>query len=53
MMMPGVPVHVHDAYIAGKGPLHAAVFGLITVARVPDSLELQRGELMRFFMEAA
>ena len=53
MMMPGVPVHVHDAYIAGKGQLHAAVFGLITVARVPDSLELQRGELLRFFMEAA
>ena len=53
MMMPGVPVHVHDAYIAGKGQLHAAVFGLITVARVPDSLELQRGELMIFFMEGA
>ena len=52
-VMPGVAVHVHDAYIAGKGKLHAAVFGLITVAKVPDSLELQRGEFMRFFMEAA
>jgi len=53
MMLPGVPVHVHDAYVAGEGRLHAAVFGLVTVARVPDSPDLQRGELMRFFMEAA
>jgi hypothetical protein len=27
-IMPGVPVRVHDAYIAGRGTLHAAVFGL-------------------------
>ena len=53
MMLPGVPVHVHDAYVAGEGRLHAAVFGLVTVAKVPDSPDLQRGELMRFFMEAA
>ena len=53
MMMPGVPVHVHDAYVAGKGTLHAAVLGLITVASVPDTPDLQRGELMRFFIPLA
>ncbi len=53
MMFPGVPVHVHDAYIAGAGYLHGAVLGLVTVVNVADTLELARGELMRFFAEAA
>jgi hypothetical protein len=52
-MMPGVPVRVHDAYIAGRGTLHAAVFGLVSVAYVRDTPELARGELMRFLAEAA
>jgi uncharacterized protein DUF6920 len=52
-MMPGVPVRVHDAYIAGRGTLHAAVFGLVSVVNVHDTPELARGELMRFLAEAA
>ena len=53
MMLPGVPVHVHDAYIAGSGLLHGAVLGLVTVVNMAESPELARGELMRFFAEAA
>lgn len=49
---PGTKVFVHDAYVAGKGMLHAKVFGLLTVARQPDTPELAHGELMRFFAEA-
>ena len=51
-MMPGVPVLVHDGYVAGEGILHAAVFGLISVARVHGTGEVARDELMRFFAEA-
>ena len=53
MMFPGVPVHVHDAYIAGTGLLHGAVLGLVTVVDLADTPEMARGELMRFFAEAA
>ena len=53
MMFPGVPVHVHDAYIAGTGLLHGAVLGLVTVVDLADTPEIARGELMRFFAEAA
>jgi hypothetical protein len=52
-MIPGVPVRVHDAYIAGRGTLHAAVFGLVSVVNVRDMPGLARGELMRFLAEAA
>jgi hypothetical protein len=51
-MLPGLWVRVHDAYIAGEGRLHAAIYGLITKASLRDTDELARGELMRFFMEA-
>ena len=53
MMFPVVPVHVHDAYIAGAGLLHGAVLGLVTVVHMADTPEMARGELMRFFAEAA
>ena len=53
MMFPGVPVHVHDAYIAGAGLLHGAVLGLVTVVNMANTPEMARGELMRFFAEAA
>ena len=53
MMFPGVPVHVHDAYIAGTGLLHGAVLGLVPVVDMADTPEMARGELMRFFAEAA
>ena len=53
MVFPGVPVHVHDAYVAGIGLLHGAVLGLVTVVNMADTPEMARGELMRFFAEAA
>ena len=53
MMFPGLPVHVHDAYIAGAGLLHGAVLGLLTVVNMADTPEMARGELMRFFAESA
>ena len=56
-MFPGLPlhirVHVHDAYIAGAGFLHGAVLGLVTVVNMANTPEMARGELMRFFAEAA
>jgi hypothetical protein len=52
-MAPGLGVRVHDAYVAGEGILHAALFGAFTVMRMRGTPELARGELMRFFAEAA
>lgn len=52
-MMPGVSARVHDAYVEGEGFLHAAVFGLVSVAKLRGTGELARGELMRYFAEAA
>lgn len=52
-MAPGLRVLVHDAYVAGEGLLHAAVYGLIDVAKVQGTPELAHGELMRFLAEAA
>jgi hypothetical protein len=51
--IPGISVRVHDAYVAGEGILHAAVFGLISMVNLCDTGELARGELIRFFAEAA
>lgn len=51
-MMPGIPVRVHDAYVAGEGILHAALLGLVNVADVRGTPQAARGELMRFFAEA-
>jgi hypothetical protein len=52
-MAPGLVVRVHDAYVQGQGLLHAAVMGLFRVANVEGDGEIARGELMRFFAEAA
>ena len=52
-MMPGLSARVHDAYIAGEGILHAALFGLVTLANLRGTPEIAQGELMRFFAEAA
>jgi hypothetical protein len=52
-MAPGVAVRVHDSYSDGQGLLHAAVFGLFSMANIQGGGELARGELMRFFAEAA
>jgi hypothetical protein len=52
-LVPGVPVRVHDAYIAGTGLLRAAVGGLVNVVKVEDQAELAHDELMRWLAEAA
>ncbi len=52
-MMPGLPVRVHDAYVAGEGVLHASVLGFLTVVDMRGTDEVAKGELMRFFAEAA
>ena len=51
-MLPGVAAHVHDAYVAGQGLLHAAAAGLITLADLRGTADLAEGELMRFLAEA-
>lgn len=52
-MLPGFPVHVYGAYVAGEGILHAALSGLIPLADMRATPELAQGELMRFLAEAA
>lgn len=52
-MMPSLRVYVHDAYVAGEGILHAAVLGLLSMVNLRDTGEAAKGELMRFFAEAA
>ncbi len=52
-MMPGLPVRVHDAYVAGAGTLHASLLGLFTVVDMRGRGDLAEGELMRFFAETA
>lgn len=53
MMLPGVPVYVVDGYIRGKGHLHAAIVGLLTMVRISGGGEIARGEFMRFVAETA
>jgi hypothetical protein len=52
-MVPGLVVRVVDSYIAGSGLLHAALLGVVTVAKVSGGAEVARGEFMRYFAEAA
>ncbi len=52
-MMPGLPVRVHDSYVAGEGMLHASLLGLFTVVDMRGTGDVAEGELMRFFAEAA
>ncbi len=52
-MAPGLPVRVHDAYVAGEGILNARVLGLVPVVDMRGEYALAEGELMRFFAEAA
>jgi hypothetical protein len=52
-MMPGIAVHVHDAYLAGEGILNPAVLGLFSLGGQHGNGELARGELVRFFAESA
>jgi hypothetical protein len=52
-MLPGLPVRVHDAYVAGTGILRPAILGLFTLVDMRGGGEIARGELLRFFAEAA
>lgn len=56
-MAPGLPVHVHDAYVAGEGILRPAILGLFTLIDLhsssPEDGGVAQGEFMRFFAEAA
>jgi hypothetical protein len=52
-MAPRIPCFVHDAYINGAGLLHATAFGLVTLAKMQDTPEVNQGELLRFLAEAA
>jgi hypothetical protein len=51
-MLPGLPVRVHDAYVAGEGILHATLLGLVTLADLRGTREMAQGELMRYLAEA-
>jgi hypothetical protein len=52
-LIQGVPVRVHDAYVAGEGILHASLLGLYSLVDMRGGGDVAEGELMRFFAEAA
>jgi hypothetical protein len=52
-MLPGLDVHVHDAYIVGEGVLNPAIAGLFSLTDLRGAGDIAEGELMRFFAEAA
>jgi hypothetical protein len=52
-MLPGLAVHVHDAYVAGEGILNPAIAGLVSLTDLRGTRDVAEGELMRFFAEAA
>ena len=51
-MAPGLNVYVRDSYALGAGSLHAAIQGLVTVARMHGTPQMTQGELMRYLAEA-
>jgi hypothetical protein len=52
-VLPGIPVRVHDAYVAGEGILRASLLGIVSLVHLRGTDEVAAGELMRFFAEAA
>lgn len=50
---PGLPVLVHDAYVAGEGILHPSLLGLLPLGAARGTPELAQGELMRWLAESA
>jgi hypothetical protein len=52
-ILPGIAVHVHDAYIAGVGLLKPSLLGLYALADLHGEGEIARGELLRYFAKAA
>jgi hypothetical protein len=51
-MMPGVAVHVRDAWAAGSGSMKGAILGLLPVVDMAGSRELDEGALSRYLAEA-
>ncbi len=51
-MVPWIPVRVIDAYLEGRGHLHASLGGILTVADPASDPALDEGELMRYLAEA-
>jgi hypothetical protein len=51
-IMPGMNVHVHDAYVAGEGILQAKLLGVLPFVNSRDRSETAKGELMRYLGEA-
>jgi hypothetical protein len=52
-MAPGLPVRVHDAYVAGEGVLIPAIFGLFKLTELRGTGDIAVGEAMRYLAEAA
>ncbi|MGL4235641.1 DUF6920 family protein [Tabrizicola sp.] len=52
-MAPGVPVRVHDAYVAGEGVLLPAILGLFKLTEMRGRGAIAQGEAMRWLAEAA
>ena len=53
MIWPALTMRVQDAYVGGEGILQVALWGLFSLANGRDTGLLARGELIRFFAEAA
>lgn len=51
VLLPGLAIRVHDAYVAGEGLLQAKLLGF-TVASLGGTRELAEGELLRYLAEA-
>ena len=52
-MAPGLPVRVHDAYVAGEGVLVPAVLGVFKLTELRGDGAIARGEAMRWLAESA
>ena len=51
-MVPGMPVRVVDAFIAGEGLLRPTILGLYGLGTQQGAGEIARGELLRHFAES-
>ncbi len=51
-LIPGVPVRVVDAYIAGEGLLRPTILGLYAIGTLQGTGEIARGELLRHVAES-
>lgn len=51
-VLPGLAVHVHDAYAAGEGLLRPSLLGAIDLTLLSGGGAVAEGELMRYLAEA-